>query len=66
MRLGVRGLLVQRPVRVDDVAGFEDAVMRFDGIALGEHVADEFGVESAGDHGSEHIFPDRQSTWTML
>ena len=54
------------PIGAGDVVGVEDAVLSVEDIALGEHVADEFGVESAGDDGSEHIFPDRQSTWTML
>jgi len=54
------------PMGAGDVVGVKDAVLSVADIALGEHIADEFGVESAGDDGSKHIFPDRQSTWTML
>jgi hypothetical protein len=45
MRPGVARLAVQHPVGVGNVLGVQDAVLVLQGVALGEIVADEVGVD---------------------
>ena len=47
---GVARLTVQHPVLVGNVLGVQDTVLRLQGIALREIVADEGGVNRAINH----------------
>ena len=59
VRPGVAGLLVQHPVSIRDVIRVEDAVLRFEGIAVGEQGADELGVDGAVDDGMGDVYAQR-------